>query len=146
MTQTFLSEDLREYALAEVWRVVPSVPFVEASSWGRVRRLPRLCPMPRQAPVLRGGVPTYGNMIAKEKRFIWSTKDPATGKMRNFKVARLICEAFHGLPPEGKPYCLHGNEVGFDNRPGNLSWGTQKENLNASWFLKQRSQLSRLQP
>jgi hypothetical protein len=47
----------------------------------------------------------------------------------------MVCEAFHGTPPEGKNYCLHIDENSRNNRPENLKWGTQKENLNAPGFL-----------
>lgn len=30
---------------------------------------------------------------------------------------------------------MHLNENAADNRPGNLAWGTQKENLNAPGFI-----------
>jgi hypothetical protein len=56
-------------------------------------------------------------------------------KGKNYKVARLVCEAFHGPPPPDKPNCLHRNEDALDNRPRNLKWGTQKENLNAPGFV-----------
>jgi hypothetical protein len=55
---------------------------------------------------------------------------------KNYAVARLVCEAFHGPPPPGKPNCLHGDEDALNNRPGNLYWGTQKENLNAPGFIE----------
>ena len=54
---------------------------------------------------------------------------------KNYKIHRLICEAFHGPAPEGKPVVLHLNENALDNRPENLRWGTQKENLNMPGFI-----------
>ena len=56
-------------------------------------------------------------------------------KGKNYKVHRLVCEAFHGAPPEGSTVVLHLNEDGTDNRSENIRWGTQKENLNADGFL-----------
>ena len=47
----------------------------------------------------------------------------------NVKVHRMVCEAFHGPAPAGKPYVLHIDENAHNNRPENLKWGTQKENL-----------------
>jgi hypothetical protein len=47
-----------------------------------------------------------------------------------YKMHRLICEAFHGPAPVGKNVVLHLDENAFNNRPENLKWGTQKENLN----------------
>lgn len=55
---------------------------------------------------------------------------------KNYKVHRLICEAFHGAPGVSETVVLHLNEDALDNRPENLRWGTQKENLNAPGFLE----------
>lgn len=55
---------------------------------------------------------------------------------KNYKIHRLVCEAFHGPHPEGKPIVLHLNEDALDNRPENLRWGTQRENLNMPGFLE----------
>ena len=40
----------------------------------------------------------------------------------------LVCLAWHGLPPEGKPLALHrdGDPTNYD--PGNLYWGDHKDN------------------
>ena len=55
---------------------------------------------------------------------------------RTYRVARLVCEAFHGSPPDNRTVCMHRDENSRNNRPGNLRWGTQKENLNAPGFLQ----------
>lgn len=55
---------------------------------------------------------------------------------KNYKVHRLVCEAFHGPAPEGKSRVLHRDENSHNNVPDNLKWGTQKENLNASGFVE----------
>lgn len=44
-------------------------------------------------------------------------------------VHRLVCEAFHGPAPEGKPWALHRNGDAGDNRPENIYWGTPQENV-----------------
>jgi hypothetical protein len=49
---------------------------------------------------------------------------------KNIKVHRLVCEAFHGSAPFDGAVVMHINECPLDNRPENLRWGTQKENLN----------------
>lgn len=41
---------------------------------------------------------------------------------------RLVCEAFHGPAPEGKPFALHRNDIPNDNRPENLYWGSLSDN------------------
>jgi hypothetical protein len=53
----------------------------------------------------------------------------------NYRVHRLVCEAFHGPAPKGKNIVLHLNEDSTDNRAENIKWGTQKENLNAPGFV-----------
>ena len=55
---------------------------------------------------------------------------------KNYKIHRLVCEAFHGPAPFEGSVVLHLNEKATDNRPENLRWGTQKENLNAPGFLE----------
>lgn len=44
------------------------------------------------------------------------------------RVHRLICMAFHGLPPTSKHTTSHLNGQNFDNRPENLKWETLSEN------------------
>ena len=43
-------------------------------------------------------------------------------------VHRLVCMAFHGMPPSAAHQVRHLNGNRTDNRPCNLAWGTQKEN------------------
>jgi hypothetical protein len=74
-----------------------------------------------------GGTPHRG--VWEGKRFIWY----ADG--RNHKVARLVCEAFNGPPPDKRSVCMHIDENARNNAPENLRWGTQRENLNAPGFL-----------
>lgn len=124
----------------EEWREIPSLPEYEASSWGRIRRRPYEAPMPH------GGVRTYGGQAwpgvwePEQRRYIFVYK----GKTR--RVARVVCEAFHGPPPFKGANTLHADEDSRNNRPGNLSWGTQKENLNAPGYLEGLRQRRRGRP
>ena len=43
-------------------------------------------------------------------------------------VHRIICRAFHGLPPEGKPEVDHINRIKVDNRSFNLRYVDRKGN------------------
>ncbi len=115
--------------ILENWKKVKNLPF-EVSSEGRIRTIPHTKPMPN------GGVRTYGG---KAWRGAWDKKEgryiiQRAGK--TYKVARLVCETWNGKPPEDKPYCLHMDEDATNNRPYNLKWGTQKENLNAPGFIR----------
>lgn len=53
----------------------------------------------------------------------------------NMKIHRLVCEAFHGAPPFAKAVVIHLDENAMNNKPENLRWGTQKENLNMPGFI-----------
>lgn len=79
-------------------------------------------------PKQYGGTPTYGQWDGE--RYIYARKGYKTQK-----VARLVCEAFNGMPPDGA-VCMHLDEDSRNNKPENLRWGTQKENLNAPGFLE----------
>jgi hypothetical protein len=50
------------------------------------------------------------------------------GRNKTFKVHRLVCEAFHGPAPDGKPEVDHDNRIKFDNRSTNLKWSTELDN------------------
>jgi hypothetical protein len=56
-------------------------------------------------------------------------------KFGSMKVHRLVCEAFHGPPPFEKAVVIHIDENALNNRPENLRWGTQKENMNMPGFV-----------
>ena len=112
----------------EEWRVSPTLAAYEVSSLGRIRKIPHLRPMPR------GGVRTYGGKP-------WCGVDSGEGRMilqykgKTYKVHQLVCEAFNGPRPKGM-VCMHLDEDYKNNKPENLSWGTQKENLNAVGFIE----------
>lgn len=55
-------------------------------------------------------------------------------KQRPRKVHQLVCEAFHGPKPFPEAVVIHLDEDALNNRPENLKWGTQKENLNMPKF------------
>jgi len=43
-------------------------------------------------------------------------------------IHRLVCMAFHGMPPTPEYQVRHLNGNRQDSRPENLAWGTQEEN------------------
>lgn len=51
------------------------------------------------------------------------------GRKRQKLVHRLVCEAFHGPAPEGKPFVLHGRNGRGDNSADNLRWGSNSDNM-----------------
>lgn len=54
---------------------------------------------------------------------------------KNYKIHRLVCEAFHGPAPFDRAVVIHIDENALNNSPANLRWGTQKENLNCKGFI-----------
>lgn len=88
--------------------------------------------MPYTAPLPHGGQRQYGGQPTRGQwdgtRFIYTIKG------QTYKVARLVCEAFHGTP-QPNFVCIHMDENSRNNCPDNLQWGTQRDNLNAPGFL-----------
>ena len=105
--------------MGETWRPVralrrKAIParLFEASSKGRVRTLPRTLSDGRGI----GGVGLLPD--EDEDGYLW-----VKGGGLRVAVAVLVCLAFHG-PPEVR----HLNGDRQDNRPGNLAWGSHKDN------------------
>ena len=111
----------------EIWQVVPSVPGLLASTRGRILVVPTVGTMPHGGPRHYGSRARRGSWDGARYIFQW--------KGKTYKVARLVCEAFHGPAPDGKTVCMHLDENSRNNAPTNLQWGTQKENLNAPGFI-----------
>lgn len=111
-----------------ITKPIPSLPGYLACDDGRIMCVPYKKQMPN------GAIRTYGG--GKPTRGVWKGgRFCIYYRGKNYKVARLICEAFHGPSPDGA-VCMHLNEDASDNRPENLAWGTQKENLNAPGFIE----------
>ena len=118
--------------IGEVWKVVPSAPQFLVSSEGRIMVAPYEAPMPHGGLRQYGGEPHFGVWNKQDERFI------IIHKGKTYKVHRLVCEAFNGAAPEDANVCMHIDENSANNRPSNLLWGTQKENLNAPAFVEYR--------
>lgn len=113
----------------EEWRVSPTLPAYEVSSWGRVRCIPYKAPMPLGGFRTYGGIPHYGQDGGEGRlTFVY--------KGKTYKVHQLVCEAFNGEKPFDNAVCMHLDEDYTNNVPSNLAWGSQKENLNAPGFIK----------
>ena len=124
----------------EIWRPVPSEPGVMASSWGRVLLPPRYAPMAKGGyrsylPETRYGQISRAQKTASHEFMIVMVKaGDGVRTQRPRKVHQLVCEAFHGPRPFPDAVVIHIDEDGKNNRPDNLKWGTQKENLNMPKF------------
>jgi hypothetical protein len=51
------------------------------------------------------------------------------GKAKSYNLPKLICLAFHGYPPEGKPNCCHNDGKARNCKPSNLRWDSQAGNI-----------------
>jgi hypothetical protein len=96
--------------------------------------------VPYMAPTNLGGMRRYGG---KPHPGVWNDNGSGQGRFtfhyrgKTYRIARLVCEAFHGPAPEGA-VCMHLDENAANNKAENLAWGTQKENMNAPKLTKQR--------
>lgn len=118
----------------EEWRQVPSLPEIEASSHGRIRRKPHIGTMPYGGTRLYKSKPKFGSITSASKDARHLFFNVYYHGIGNVKVHFAVCEAFHGPSPDGKKGVRHLNENGLDNRPGNLRWSSQKVNLNDPVF------------
>jgi hypothetical protein len=121
--------------MAEVWKPVPSLPGVLASSEGRILLPPRHAPLPNGGVRLYLPKPTAGVVMRASKDAKHEYLGYWNHYFGNIKIHQAICEAFHGPKPFPAAVVIHRDENGLNNSPGNLKWGTQKENLNAPGFL-----------
>lgn len=95
----------------EVWLTSP-IPSLQCSSLGRVRKS-------TTHRILRGHHNANGRIVIHR-----SDRE----RPKNVLVSRLVCETFHGPPPPAA-VCMHLNDIPNDNRPENLQWGTQQDNM-----------------
>lgn len=114
----------------EKWMPVPNYHGVLASNMGRVVKQPSCAPMPHGGLRWYKPKPTHGYITKACKKAAHEYRGVYFKGIGNIKVHRMVCMAFHGLPPQGKPVCIHLDEDAHNNCEDNLKWGTQKENLN----------------
>ena len=120
----------------EIWKPVPSKPGIIASSWGRIKFPDREARMPHGGIRKYKTKPTSGTKTRAGKTARHQYYGVYNKFFGNVKVHRAVCEAFHGPAPAGREIVLHLDENALNNRPENLKWGTQKENLNAPGFIE----------
>ncbi|WP_082456896.1 HNH endonuclease signature motif containing protein [Sphingomonas sp. Leaf23] len=114
-----------------VWKPVPSLPGVMVSDVGQILLPPRSAPLPNGGYRTYIPEPTFGCVRRAKKGAAHEYLGISNRIFGNIKVHRAVCEAFHGLPPSESSVVLHLDENALNNRPDNLRWGTQRENMNA---------------
>jgi hypothetical protein len=116
-------------------RPIPSIPGALASSEGLIK-------LPECSSLMpHGGLRHYKTKwVAGGKRRASKTARhtylAVLYRGKNYKIHRLVCEAFHGPAPSPASVVIHLDENALNNRPENLRWGTQKENLNMPGFIE----------
>lgn len=113
----------------EEWRDVPGWEgLYQASSFGRVRSLDREQQIRnRWGPitrVVRGRVLT--GALDKGYRVVLLSDRERTYRT---SVHRIVCSAFHGSPDPSRPVVAHTDGCRTNNRPENLRWTTQVDNI-----------------
>lgn len=106
--------------MKEEWRE-SAIPGVWVSNLGRYHVRPG---DPRSKPTRGYVCPDSGRMRGSIQ---------INGRTVNFRVHRLVADAFLGPRPPGA-VIIHTNEDRTDNRAINLEYGTQRANLNAPKF------------
>lgn len=118
----------------EIWKDVPEVDGFKASSLGRTWAPSTTAEMPNggfRSYVTKPTFGTKGKSFKNARHIYFMT----SYRGKNFKVHRLVCSAFHGPAPFPRAVVIHIDEDATNNRPENLRWGTQKENLNSPGFI-----------
>lgn len=105
---------------SEQWRPAPSDPPLEVSDLGRVRSAvtgrilrARLVPVKRTQPRLQ---------VTYREQASW----------RDRRVARLVCEAFHGHPPTPQHVAMFIDGDSLNCRSDNVRWATRAEVVQAT--------------
>ncbi len=108
----------------ERWKSVYGHPNYEVSDLGRVRSISHWrthnrhgCPMWWRGKILKPGKQTSGHLFVVLE-----------GQRAN-RVHRLVAIAFIGPPPFSGALVRHKDDDPSNNRPRNLRWGTQKQNM-----------------
>jgi hypothetical protein len=119
----------------EEWRpVVGWEGLYEVSDQGRVRSLDRVVTksngvfMTVRGRMLRPSFDRDGYAMVGLSDVTGKRKG-CVPPSRSYTVHRLVCIAFHGLPPEKTETC-HVSGVKADNRASNLHWGSKSKNNN----------------
>lgn len=96
----------------EVWRSVPGYGSLEASSLGR----------------LRNGATGHVLKLRLNNQGYLQTGFTVDGRWRTANAHRMVCLAFHGLPPQANWHAAHKDSDRTNNRADNMEWQSPQEN------------------
>jgi hypothetical protein len=121
--------DARQYVIIngdrrEEWRVCAEFPAFSVSNFGRVMRT---TPGRHGRSGEAAGVIRALGFSSSGYHCLTFWKD---GRHHTRTVHRLICEAWHGPAPAGRPFACHKDDCKQNNVPENLYWGSVKSNAN----------------
>lgn len=97
-----------------MWKAIPNWARYQASDAGDIR-----CAL--SGIVLRPRVMKQGT-----RRCVLLLADDGEYRMR--AIGRLVCMAFHGLPPSPSHQAAHGDGNSLNDAASNLRWATPSEN------------------
>jgi hypothetical protein len=127
---------------AEIWLPVEGFEaYYEVSNLGRVRSLDRT--VVAGARVIRhqpGRVMCPAPDKCGYPRIIFRVR----GKLQTHPVHRLVCRAFHGPAPDGRPEVHHIDRDRSNARADNLEWVSRSENLAHKDSRGERNNFSKL--
>jgi hypothetical protein len=116
--------------MEEIWKAIPGYEtHYAASSFGRIKSICRVVKDIKSGKertrVFKEKILRFNISKSHGRMSVMLSKN---GKLKRILVARLVCLAFHGLPPKGKENVLHYDDIHANNVPENLRWGSLKEN------------------
>lgn len=95
----------------EIWKPIPNYPRYQLSNLGRVQGPNKIL----KPTIDRDGYAQVG--LYKN------------GKGKTHKIHVLMCIVYHPDTHFPGAYALHRNHVRWDNKEGNVYWGTQSQNM-----------------
>jgi hypothetical protein len=112
----------------EEWRDIPGYEgWYQVSNFGQVRRM-RKTTNTKPYRILKPVLQKTGYLHVSLYKF---------GKQAQHSIHRLVCMAFHGIPPEG--YCVnHKDGNSTNNHASNLEWTSYGGNLQHAYDVLDR--------